>query len=145
MHTMEISSTQCADKILAVLPIVTREMWARVRTETPIRLTRSQFEVFLVLEQQPHSMTELARQWGVSKPSMSKMISTMVERGWLVRMQDPTNPRRKPLSLTPLGRRIYEAVYEAIQQNLIRSLEGMNKEQLVQIASALDSLLQTLP
>lgn len=111
---------------------------------TPTKVTWAQFGLLTLLCQRRLTLTCLAREWGVSKPSMSKMISLLVQRGWITREEDPADRRRKPLSLTPAGQKVHERVRDAVQQNLVRSLDELDDRQRAQIAAALDLLVKTL-
>ena len=121
-----------------------RELWTRVQLEAPVSITWGQFTLLSLVSERRFTMTELTRYWGVSKPSMSKMVATLMERGWLDREEDPKDRRRKPLYLTPAGRQVYEDVRKAARPDLIGVLETLDGEQRAQIVSALDLLAEIL-
>ena len=135
-----LSAKACADQILTAVPLVMRELWTRVQLEAPVSVTWGQFTLLSLLSERRLTLTELTRYWGVSKPSMSKMISTLMERGWIDREEDPKDRRRKPLDLSPTGRQVYEDVREAARQDLMEALEKLDGEQRAQIVTALDLL-----
>jgi DNA-binding MarR family transcriptional regulator len=137
-------SAKVADQIITNIPIVVRGMWNHWQDQLPIKFTWSQFGLLDLLSQESHTLTELSREWGVSKPSMSKMVEWQVDRGWVVRKADPKDHRRKPLHLTPSGRQVHEEARAVIRRNLVRALEQLDDEQSAQIVSALDLLVQIL-
>ena len=141
--TKEVTITQCADDIFTIIPFIARAVWVHVRDQATIPVTWSQFGLLGRLYKDPSYLTKLSREWGISKPGMSKTLSYLIERGWIERQQAPGN-RRKPLVVTPLGREAYEGVHETVRQSLVQSLEGLNEEQLAQIVSALELLFETL-
>jgi DNA-binding MarR family transcriptional regulator len=144
MRTIRASIEECADQILTTVPTIVRGLWNRWQTDTSKTVTWSQFGLLALLHEHPAILTQLAAEWGVTKASMSKMVSMLMERGWIAKEEDPADRRRKPLSLTPTGRKAYARVYDTVRQNLIRSLVSLDEDQRAQIASALGLLVKTL-
>ncbi len=72
---------------------------------------------------------------------MSKMVTLLVEHGWVARQEDPADRRRKILNLTPAGNELHSSVYGAVCQRVAASLDGLRAEQRTQIVGTL-SLLQ---
>jgi DNA-binding MarR family transcriptional regulator len=138
------SAAVCADKILTAVPLIMRELWSRLQAEAPIRVTWAQYSLLSLLSERRLTLTEMARYWGVSKPSMSKMVSTLMQRGWIAREEDPKDRRRKPLTLTPTGRQVCTGVRQASRQELLRSLDELDDEQRAQIVAVLDLLVDIL-
>jgi len=138
------SNVECAEQILTAVPAIVRELWNRLQAETPMAVTWAQFGLLSLLYQRRLDLTTLAREWGVSAPSMSKMVNLLVKRGWITGEPDPTDRRRKLLSLTPTGHQVHERVREAVRKNLACSLDRLNGEQQAQIVSSLDLLVRTL-
>ncbi len=138
------SNVECAEQILTAVPTIVRELWNRLQAETPMAVTWAQFGLLSLLYQRRLDLTTLAHEWGVSAPSMSKMVNLLVKRGWIAREPDLTDRRRKLLSLTPTGHQVHERVREAVRKNLACSLDRLNGEQQAQIVSSLDLLVRTL-
>lgn len=138
------SSTNCAERILLVIPPIVRELWHRLQAVTPTTLTPTQFGLLTFLSQESLTTTELAQKWGVSTPTMSKVVSLLVEQGWVARAEDAADRRRKILSLTPAGHELHRSVYHAVCQNVAGSLDGLRDEQRAQIVAALGLLLERL-
>lgn len=137
-------SAEYADQIITSIPVIVRGMWNQWQNQLPIKFTWSQFSLLDLLSRESRTLTELSREWGVSKPSMSKMVEWQVDRGWVVREEDPEDNRRKPLALTPSGREVHKEARAVIRHNLVRALEPLDDEQSAQIASALARLVQIL-
>ncbi len=138
------SSVECADYIIRVVPLVVRELWGRLPSDASLPVTFPQLGLLSHLCQERLTLTDLAHMWGVSVPTMSKMVSLLVDRGWVVREEDPADRRRKNLSLTLSGYEVHKRVYEAVQQNLVGSLDALDDDRRGQIVSALDLLVSTL-
>jgi DNA-binding MarR family transcriptional regulator len=138
------SSTECADHVIRTVPLIVRELWNRLQAETPHLVTFSQLGLLSHLCQERLTLTDLAQKWGVSAPTMSKMISLLVDRGWVVREVDPSDRRRKLLSLSESGCEVHKHTYEAVQQSLARTLDVLKDGQHAQVVSALDLLFSVL-
>jgi DNA-binding MarR family transcriptional regulator len=130
--------------MIRTLPLIVRGLWNRLPTEGTLPVTFQQLGILTVLCHQRLTSSELAARWGVSAPTMSKMVSLLVDRGWLVREEDPDDRRRKLLSLTPSGVAAHKQVYEAVRDSVALSLDPLDTAQRAQVVTALDLLLSTL-
>jgi len=77
----------------------------RVRFESSHDVAPHQFSVLCRLEDAPRTPGELAEIERVAKPSMTRTVGALVERGLVSRQDDPTDGRLVILSLTAEGRR----------------------------------------
>lgn len=68
------------------------------------------------------SASELGRRLGVSKQAALKTVAVLVERGWVVREDDPTDARRMRLRVTDLGHDV-TATGEQVFDDLRRGWE----------------------
>jgi DNA-binding MarR family transcriptional regulator len=64
-----------------------------------------QFSVLCRLEETPRTPGELAEIERVAKPSMTRTVGALVDRGLVLRQPDPTDGRQVILSITDAGRR----------------------------------------
>ena len=138
------SSAECADHIIRVLPLILRELWNRLQAESPVSVTFSQLALLSLIHQEPLTMADVADRWGVSSPTMSKMVSLLVDRGWVVREEDPRDRRRKLLSFTPEGWEAHSRAYEAVQESVAGSLDVLDDDQRARIVEALDLLMSSI-
>jgi DNA-binding MarR family transcriptional regulator len=139
-----LSSVDTADQIIGTVPLIVRALWNRLPTETSLPVTFPQLGLLSMLDQECLTLSDLAQRWGVSAPTMSKTVSLLVDRGWVVRKEDPADRRRKLLSLTPAGCEIQKEMYGLVQNSVARSLDSLDGEKRAQIVSALCLLLSTL-
>jgi DNA-binding MarR family transcriptional regulator len=77
----------------------------RVRYESSHDVAPHQFSVLCRLEEAPRTPGELAEIERVAKPSMTRTVGALVERGLVLRRDDPLDRRSVILSLTEDGRR----------------------------------------
>lgn len=139
-----LSSVETADQIIRTVPLIVRALWNRLPAETSLPVTFPQLGLLSILDQECLALSDLAQRWGVSAPTMSKTVSLLADRGWVVRREDPADRRRKLLSLTPAGCEIQKQMYALVQSSVAFSLDTLDGEQCGQIVSALSLLLSTL-
>jgi DNA-binding MarR family transcriptional regulator len=77
----------------------------RVRFESSHDVAPHQFSVLCRLEEAPRTPGELAEMERVAKPSMTRTVGALVDRGLVLRQDDPLDGRSVILSLSEEGRR----------------------------------------
>ena len=82
----------------------------RVRYESSHDVAPHQFSVLCRLEEAPRTPGELAEIERVAKPSMTRTVGALVERGLVLRQDDPLDRRSVILSLCDDGRRSLAAI-----------------------------------
>lgn len=82
------------------------------------------FPLFATLmDQQPHAVTSIAKETGLSHSSISVMAKEMQEKGLLAIRQSPDDARRTELLLTEAGR----SVVPAIRRMMLAGEKSVNK------------------
>lgn len=121
-----------AREILRIVPLVMRSVAAELRAagEMP---APAHFGLLTMLANEARSLTELAHMQGVSLPTISNSVSTLVERGW-VKRTSPSNDRRVVLvSVTPEGTATLSRVSKAAESHIadrLRTLDAGERRQL---------------
>ena len=114
-----------ARHILTIIPLVMRTVAAELRAGGDMPAP-AHIALLAALGHQPRTLTELAQMQGVSLPTMSNSISTLVERGWVTR-SSPAGDRRVTLvDVTPLGRTTLDRVTRAAEAHLAERLAGLD-------------------
>ncbi len=90
------------------------------------------------------SLGELAERRGVSLPTMSKMVSSLVDKGLITREPDPTNRRAVVIHLTEAGDKLYHEVLSKLQQDLAQEVEVLTPAQRAQLVTSLETLARVL-
>ncbi len=65
-----------------------------------------------------NSASELGRRLSISKQAAAKVVALLEERGYVARMDDAADSRRKLLTVTPLGHEVMqqgEAIFEELR------------------------------
>ena len=100
---MKCSSRDVAREILKIIPLVMRTVAAELRAAGELPAP-AHFGLLTMLSVQPRTLSELANLQGVSLPTMSNSITSMVQRGW-VRRTATKDRRVVIIEVTPLGLR----------------------------------------
>lgn len=138
------TSLTTAREILAVLPLFSRIMAVELRKETGDDTTMAQFRVLAYLSEQPLTMSDIARRRHVSFQSAGELVQGFVERGWVVRMPDPTDRRQSLLHLTDDGRAKYERAQSHMLERLASFMDQLDENEQTTIQQALQSLHRVL-
>lgn len=117
-----------ARELLRIVPLVMRSVAAELRAagEMP---APAHFGLLTMLASQPRSLSELAQMQGVSLPTISNSVSTLVERGWVTR-SSPSNDRRVVLvTVTPEGTATLARVSKAAESHIAHRLRVLDADQ----------------
>lgn len=82
----------------------------------------------------------LASHEGVSRPTMSRIVGTLVDRGWIRKSSDGHDKRTPKLSTTLEGRNVLVRCCEERTRLLMTLMAGLSEEQ----CSALEDCLRNL-
>lgn len=106
-----------AREILRIIPLVMRTVAAELRAagEMP---APAHFGLLTILGSQPRTLTQLALLQGVSLPTMSNSVSTLVQRGWVKRTSPARDRRVALIEVTPVGKATVERVGTAAEARL---------------------------
>ena len=138
------TSLTTAQELLAVLPLFNRIMAVELRQETGDDTTMPQFRVLSYLAEAPLTMSAIARLRHVSFQSAGELVQALVERGWVVRMPDPTDRRQSLLNLTDAGRAQYERAQQHMLERLASFMDQLDEDEKTTIQQALQSLHRVL-
>ncbi len=104
----------------------------------------AQFRTLIALHHGPRSLNELASFNEVSPPAVSRLISTLVERGWVQRVPDPADRRQVILTLTSAGEESWSALSKRGVEHLAAMLDQLSDEEIAGLEVALVGLARVL-
>ena len=81
----KLKAREAARTLLEVMPLVMRTVAAELRAAGELPAP-AHFPLLHMLSEQPRTLSELAAFRGVSLPSMSSSVTTLVARGWIRRV-----------------------------------------------------------
>ena len=109
-RTTPVLTTQQLTHMATDLRLACMRISRRVRYESSHDVAPHQFSVLCRLEETPRTPGELADIERVAKPSMTRTLAALVERGLVGRQADPTDGRQVIVSITPEGRASVRAI-----------------------------------
>ncbi len=104
METRTTLTAQQLTRMATDLRLACMRISRRVRYESSHDVAPHQFSVLCRLEETPRTPGELADIERVAKPSMTRTLAALVERGLVGRQADPTDGRQVIVSITAEGR-----------------------------------------
>jgi DNA-binding MarR family transcriptional regulator len=87
---------------------------------------------------------ELAELTGVNVMSVSRAVATLQRHGRIEVVRDPANRRRKWLSLTEEGQRLYEIMHPQSEKVADYLFSNLDQAEVGQLQSTLGRLIETL-
>ncbi len=108
---MAATANQVARAILETMPLLMRSVRADISQHVGGAITVPQLRVLRHLRQGDWCLSDLAAHQRVSLATMSKMISGLVDRGFVVRSYEYQDRRFIKLRLTPNGKRFFDDAY----------------------------------
>jgi DNA-binding MarR family transcriptional regulator len=143
---MAISPNECAREILEAIPLTMRAIRAQMRGNPAnllVNLSEAQFRTLMFLQRhEGASLSEVAAHLGLTLPSMSKQMDSLVARGVVARRTDPNDRRRVILTLTVQGRGTLASVREVAQAHLAEMLAVLTPSRRATIVEAMRALRQ---
>jgi DNA-binding MarR family transcriptional regulator len=132
-----------ADNLLALMPLYHKHIF-RINQRIS-GLDAAQYRVLGVLMKSgPHSMSEIGRLLYISKPYMTVLIDTLMEKGWIERGNDPDDRRVIIITITPSGKKHLRRAFEVYKTDVKTLLAGLEREDIEQLCISLEHLQRIL-
>jgi DNA-binding MarR family transcriptional regulator len=110
----------------------------------PAGQTSARWRVLASVEDDPATVSQIARAWGLARQSVQRVADALVREGWAAYQENPGHRRAQLLRLTPRGRRALRRIQEA-QRSWADALGAeMGEADLRQASSVLARVLQVL-
>ncbi|MEE9325616.1 MAG: MarR family transcriptional regulator [Dehalococcoidia bacterium] len=108
-------------------------------------LTMPQFRtIMLLLTMGPTRMSVLATHLGVSTSTATSLVDRLVEKGMVVRMEDPLDRRAVVCDLSHKGRQTGEKLWRLGRSRITEILKLLTAEQLQAVAQTMELLVNAL-
>ena len=120
-----VQARETARDILEIVPLVMRTVAAELRAAGELPAP-AHFGLLSILSERSRMLTELASIQGVSLPTMSNSISSMVDRGWVRRTAPETDRRVVIIEVTATGRAALERVARAAEAHIAEVLADLD-------------------
>lgn len=93
-----------------------------------------------VVKEGPLRAGELAGREGVAPPSMTKVVTSLEQAGYVERVPDPEDGRAALISATAAGRRLVESTRKLRLHGLARRIDELDPELAAALTAALPAL-----
>lgn len=90
------------------------------------------------------SQSELAARLGLEKSTVSRLVSQLAARGWVMRERDPGDGRALRLTLSEAGHRAAAALAAARREKFARVLERIPADERETVDRALEVLVEAM-
>jgi MarR family transcriptional regulator for hemolysin len=131
----------CAREVLDVVPAVLRPIRQTMRRHRAAGLSIPQFRSLCFVEMYDgSSLSMVADHLDLSLPTVSRMISGLVERGYMQRKSSEDDRRHVSLSLRPRGKAVMKDARQATQAFLATKFGHLPPERLEALVAAMGVL-----
>jgi len=140
---MKTTPEKCADLILETMPLVMRSVRAEVARQVGSGTTLPQFRVLSHLDRESRCLSDLAARQHVSLATMSKIVTGLVDRGYVGRTFEGNDRRYITLRLTAKGQRLFDQTYAHTHRKIVARVSALSckeRERLVEGLQALESV-----
>jgi DNA-binding MarR family transcriptional regulator len=96
--------------------------------------------LFTLVRHRSMRLGDLAAREGVAPPTLSRIVASLVERGFVVRTPDPHDGRASLVTPTEEGERVVTGLYSTRLRELQRRLDRLTPEQVGLLVAALPAL-----
>jgi len=106
------------------------------RSLAPMGISRSQLSVLARFTIQPNksqTITSLVSGVDMNQPAVTKIVSVLIDRGWLISEADLEDARKKWLKITPEGLGTVIKAYGLLTPAIDSACEGLSDEELDQL------------
>ncbi len=132
---------KAADGLLALMPVYHKHIFRINRRDTG--LEAAQYRVLGVLMKSgSNPISEIGRTLYISKPYMTVLIDSLMEKGWIERRNDPEDRRVILISITPGGKKHLRQAFEVYKTDVKKLLAGLGSEDIEKLCSSLENLQQ---
>ena len=118
---------ECSREVLEVVPIVMRDIRNQLRKHGATEISVPQFRVLTFLSRsEGASLSKVAEYIGLTLPSMSALVDSLVAGGLVTRQTHPEDRRRMTLTLTEGGQARLKSARASTANYLSQKLRALS-------------------
>ena len=137
----EANAVKCAQHLMDVTPHIMQTLRQEMRRHRPSDYSVPEFRTLSYIERhEGTSLTEVAEYIGLSKASLSKIVTRLEEKGFVRRNAAADDKRRHTLSLSAHGQRTLDQIERAALHSLARRLARLQPGELDTVVNAMELL-----
>jgi DNA-binding MarR family transcriptional regulator len=119
------SEAYFAKVLLDSIPPLVRLIRSELKMAAPQDLTVPQFRVLAQIHHGINTVSEIAEMHVVSQPAMTKMVGTLVRRGFIHKKVNQKNTRQIHLSLTTKGQLLHNLTWQSAQRRIAKKFKDV--------------------
>ena len=124
-----------SNSILETSPRIVKFLREQMRKLAKDELTVPKFRVLLKLVRESTITHQEVAEWmGITAPTLTRMVDTLVKRKLVKRIKDNKDLRRTLLSATPAGQKLHQLYREEAQKQLLLKMKNLSAEEKEKIA-----------
>jgi DNA-binding MarR family transcriptional regulator len=132
-----------AELLLETIPSLMGYVSSELRRSSPVE-TSVHFRLLRALRRSTRNLHELASMHSVRLPTMSRTVSVLEGRGWLVRERSSEDRRTVYVSITKEGSRVLKDVEKMAISRASELLACVGREDLEHLQRGMDALYRTV-
>lgn len=132
-----ISELSLAASFLDFVPMAMLEIRSKLRAHRE-SLSVPQFRILAALWQSSKTNKELAEHIGVSVPTMSRMVQSLVDQELIEKSTAKVDRRELKIQLSSRGRTRYEKIRAQARQGLSEHFKKLNEEERELVSQAIE-------
>jgi DNA-binding MarR family transcriptional regulator len=139
--TIQTSIGACGREVLDVVPLAMRAIRAQLRKHGAKEVSVPQFRTLAYLNRhEGTSLSDVAEHIGLTLPSMSALVDSIVMKGLVIRQTHPEDRRRMTLTLTERGRATLRVAHEAAASYLEEKIGQLSATERATVIEAMQVL-----
>ncbi|MGA2461505.1 MAG: MarR family transcriptional regulator [Candidatus Bathyarchaeia archaeon] len=140
-NTIQTSIGACGREVLDVVPLAMRAIRAQLRKHGAKEVSVPQFRTLAYLNRhEGTSLSDVAEHIGLTLPSMSALVDSIVMKGLVIRQTHPEDRRRMTLTLTERGRATLRVAHEAAASYLEEKIGQLSATERATVIEAMQVL-----
>lgn len=138
----ETARQTLVDRFWEVIPPVWNEVRGHVRAIAveEFGITIEQFHILRHIHKGIGSVSELADAKQISRPAISQAVDLLVDKGLIIRQQNPTDRRYVNLSLSPSGAELINAIFKQNRAWMIDRFAALSDAEVSTMLLGMDGL-----
>jgi DNA-binding MarR family transcriptional regulator len=130
---------QAARSLISTLPFVMGNVGAGMRAAGG-EVTPHQHRLLSMIAARPRTLSQVADVQGVTPATATTIVTTLENRGWVLREHDAKDRRCVVVTITDDGRRQLAAAQEAAEQAVVDALAPLSDDEVLRLLGGLDVL-----
>lgn len=133
----EMTNTEIANKLIVIIPRMMQVIVTAVKNQQ-IQLPMIHYQLLRILKEHPMSLSQLAEHLLISKASLSETVNLIVEKGWIEKIDDPSDARRVFLKISRSGLDQVEKTDEEVLRIISTKLADLSAEENTIVSDGID-------